>query len=149
MMKLTRSPTQCWVQERTASAWDAVFRQGRVKLPVAVPKARAHAPVKAVMSIVRAATCLSIAVCRSCVVKVLPRRNQVIYNEVNLDQLSQAFKADADVNPETLEKAHLLRDSRNPVVVLGPRRDDRCPQGACSSRQRGCQSQDRKGWRLC
>jgi large subunit ribosomal protein L15 len=45
--------------------------------------------------------------------------NQVIFNEINLDQLSQAFKADADVNPETLEKARLLRDSRNPVVVLG------------------------------
>jgi large subunit ribosomal protein L15 len=44
---------------------------------------------------------------------------QVTYNEVNLDQLSQAFKADADVNPETLEEARLLRDSRNPVVVLG------------------------------
>jgi large subunit ribosomal protein L15 len=45
--------------------------------------------------------------------------NQVIYNEVNLDQLSQAFKANADVNPESLEKARLLRDPRNPVVVLG------------------------------
>ncbi len=45
--------------------------------------------------------------------------NQVTYNEVNLDQLSQAFKANADVNPEALENAHLLRDLRNPVVVLG------------------------------
>jgi large subunit ribosomal protein L15 len=45
--------------------------------------------------------------------------NQVSYNEVNLDQLSQAFKANADVNPEALEQAHLLRDSRNPIVVLG------------------------------
>jgi large subunit ribosomal protein L15 len=45
--------------------------------------------------------------------------NQVIFNEVNLDQLSQAFKADADVNPESLEAAHLLRDARNPVAVLG------------------------------
>jgi len=45
--------------------------------------------------------------------------NQVFYNEVNLDQLSQAFKANAEVTPETLEKAHLLRDSRNPIVVLG------------------------------
>ncbi|HEY2981880.1 MAG TPA: 50S ribosomal protein L15 [Anaerolineales bacterium] len=45
--------------------------------------------------------------------------NQVYYNEVNLDQLSQAFKADAAVDPETLEKAHLLRDPRNPIVVLG------------------------------
>jgi large subunit ribosomal protein L15 len=46
-------------------------------------------------------------------------RNQVDFNEVNLDQLSEAFKAASDVNPETLEKAHLLRDPRNPVVVLG------------------------------
>ena len=46
-------------------------------------------------------------------------RNQVTYNEVNLDQLSEAFKADADVNPEALEQAHLLRDPRNPIVILG------------------------------
>jgi large subunit ribosomal protein L15 len=45
--------------------------------------------------------------------------NQVTYNEVNLDQLAEAFKADASVDPEALEKAHLLRDSRNPVKVLG------------------------------
>lgn len=45
--------------------------------------------------------------------------NQIEYNEVNLDELSANFKADADVNPETLLEAHLLRDSRNPVVVLG------------------------------
>ena len=44
--------------------------------------------------------------------------NQVEYNEVNLDQISESFKTDADVNPETLENAHLLRDPRNPVVVL-------------------------------
>ncbi len=45
--------------------------------------------------------------------------SQVIFNEVNLDQLSQSFKANADVTPESLEAAHLLRDPRNPVVVLG------------------------------
>lgn len=45
--------------------------------------------------------------------------NQVMYNEVNLDQLSEAFKANADVTPESLETARLLRDSRNPVVILG------------------------------
>ncbi len=45
--------------------------------------------------------------------------NQVTFNEVNLDQLSEAFKASEDVNPESLDKAHLLRDIRNPVVVLG------------------------------
>lgn len=45
--------------------------------------------------------------------------NQVDFNEVNLDQLSEAFKANADVTPESLAEAHLLRDSRNPVVVLG------------------------------
>jgi len=44
--------------------------------------------------------------------------NRMEYNEVNLDQISTSFKSDADVNPETLEKAHLLRDPRNPVVVL-------------------------------
>jgi len=45
--------------------------------------------------------------------------HQVDFNEVNLDQLSQAFKAGEDVTPEALQKAHLLRDPRNPVVVLG------------------------------
>jgi large subunit ribosomal protein L15 len=45
--------------------------------------------------------------------------NRVTFNEVNLDQLAEAFKANAEVTPETLEKVHLLRDPRNPVVVLG------------------------------
>jgi large subunit ribosomal protein L15 len=46
-------------------------------------------------------------------------RNQVEYNEVNLDQLTASFQADAEVNPETLQNAHLIRDPRNPVVILG------------------------------
>ena len=46
-------------------------------------------------------------------------RNQVEFNEVNLDQLASSFKADAEVTPETLQNAHLLRDPRNPVVILG------------------------------
>lgn len=45
--------------------------------------------------------------------------NQVFYNEVNLDQLSEFFKANSEVTPEALESAHLLRDKRNPVVILG------------------------------
>jgi len=45
--------------------------------------------------------------------------NRVEYNEINLDQLSDAFEADADVTPESLNEARLLRDSRNPVVILG------------------------------
>jgi large subunit ribosomal protein L15 len=45
--------------------------------------------------------------------------NRVEYNEVNLDQLSEAFKADADVTPESLEAARMLRDARKPVVILG------------------------------
>jgi len=44
--------------------------------------------------------------------------NQVEYNEVNLDQLVD-FKAGSEVTPETLEEARLLRDPRNPVVILG------------------------------
>ncbi|MBN2388990.1 MAG: 50S ribosomal protein L15 [Anaerolineales bacterium] len=42
----------------------------------------------------------------------------VEFNEVNLDQLS-AFKANAEVTPETLDQARLLRDPRNPVAILG------------------------------
>jgi len=45
--------------------------------------------------------------------------NRVEYNEVNLDQLADAFKANAEVTPETLNEARLLRDNRNPVVILG------------------------------
>ena len=45
--------------------------------------------------------------------------NRVEYNEVNLDQLDEAFKANADVTPESLEAARMLRDVRKPVVVLG------------------------------
>lgn len=45
--------------------------------------------------------------------------NQVEFNEVNLDQLSEAFKANAEVNPESLAEARLLRDIRNPIVILG------------------------------
>ena len=44
--------------------------------------------------------------------------DRVTYNEVNLDQLA-AFSAGSDVTPETLQAAHLLRDPRNPVVILG------------------------------
>jgi large subunit ribosomal protein L15 len=43
---------------------------------------------------------------------------QVTFNEINLDQLS-AFAAGAEVTPEALAGARLLRDPRNPVVVLG------------------------------
>jgi large subunit ribosomal protein L15 len=46
-------------------------------------------------------------------------RDQVTYNEVNLDQLAESFKTKDEVNPETLEKARLLRDPRNPIVILG------------------------------
>jgi large subunit ribosomal protein L15 len=46
-------------------------------------------------------------------------RNQVEYNEVNLDQLTESFQANAEVTPESLQSAHLLRDPRNPIVILG------------------------------
>jgi large subunit ribosomal protein L15 len=39
------------------------------------------------------------------------------FNEVNLDQLS-GLKAN-EVSPETLAAAHLLRDPRNPIALLG------------------------------
>lgn len=45
--------------------------------------------------------------------------NRATYNEVNLDQLAAAFKAEAEVTPETLGQAHLLRDPKNPIVILG------------------------------
>ena len=45
--------------------------------------------------------------------------NRVEYNEVNIDQLSEVFKANADVTPESLDAARMLRDTRKPVVILG------------------------------
>lgn len=45
--------------------------------------------------------------------------NRIEYNEVNLDQLAEKFAADSEVTPESLEQARLLRDPRNPVVILG------------------------------
>lgn len=44
--------------------------------------------------------------------------NQVEYNEINLDQLAD-FASGAEITPESLAKTHLLRDARNPVVILG------------------------------
>ncbi len=43
----------------------------------------------------------------------------VEYNEVNLDQLASAFNAEALITPEALADMRLLRDPRNPVVILG------------------------------
>ncbi len=43
---------------------------------------------------------------------------QVTYNEINLDQL-ESFPAKSEITPETLAEARMLRDSRNPVVILG------------------------------
>ncbi len=44
---------------------------------------------------------------------------QVEFNEVNLDQLSEAFKAGATVTPESLADARLLRNKKDPIVILG------------------------------
>jgi large subunit ribosomal protein L15 len=44
--------------------------------------------------------------------------NRLVFNEINLDQLA-SFKPGSDVTPETLTEARLLRDPRNPVVILG------------------------------
>ncbi|GER81008.1 MAG: 50S ribosomal protein L15 [Anaerolineaceae bacterium] len=45
--------------------------------------------------------------------------NRVEYNEINLDQLTESFQANAEVTPESLAEARLLRDPRKPVVILG------------------------------
>lgn len=44
--------------------------------------------------------------------------NRVEYNEINLDQLEN-FASGSEITVLTLGKARLLRDSRNPVVILG------------------------------
>lgn len=40
------------------------------------------------------------------------------YNEINLDQLA-GFKANSEVNADTLQAARLLRDPQSPIVLLG------------------------------
>jgi large subunit ribosomal protein L15 len=45
--------------------------------------------------------------------------HQIEYNEINLDQLMEKFTAAGDVTLENLTEARLLRDPRNPVVILG------------------------------
>lgn len=44
--------------------------------------------------------------------------HQVVYNEVNLDQLA-SFNEGSEVNPESLAAARLLRNPKNPIVILG------------------------------
>ncbi len=44
--------------------------------------------------------------------------NRVVFNEINLDQLV-TFQSGSEVSPESLAEARLLRDSSNPVVILG------------------------------
>ena len=43
---------------------------------------------------------------------------EVEFNEINLDQLA-SFKTNAEVTPETLDQARLIRDPRNPVALMG------------------------------
>lgn len=44
--------------------------------------------------------------------------NRIVWHEVNLDNLSE-LKADAEVTPDSLVEAGILRDARKPVVLLG------------------------------
>ena len=43
--------------------------------------------------------------------------NRVYFNEVNLDQLA-GFKSGAEITPESLEEARLVRRPGNPIVLL-------------------------------
>jgi len=44
--------------------------------------------------------------------------NRIVWYEVNLDDLSE-LKADAEVTPDSLVEAGILRNARKPVVLLG------------------------------
>ena len=44
--------------------------------------------------------------------------NQVEYEEINLEKLA-SFAADAEITPETLVEADLLRSTKKPVVIMG------------------------------
>lgn len=41
------------------------------------------------------------------------------YQEVNIDQLEDRFEAGAEITPEALAAAGLVRDANEPVVILG------------------------------
>ena len=43
---------------------------------------------------------------------------RVTYSEVNVDELAR-FGKDAEVSPETLKQARLIKDAARPVVILG------------------------------
>ena len=44
--------------------------------------------------------------------------HRVVFNEVNLDQLT-GFEKNSEVTPESMQEARLLRDPHNPVAILG------------------------------
>lgn len=44
---------------------------------------------------------------------------RVKYNEINLDQLLEQFPSGGVITPEIMATTSLVRDSRNPIVVLG------------------------------
>jgi len=44
--------------------------------------------------------------------------HRIGYNEINLYQL-EGFKAGSDVNPETLFGLRMLKNTNNPIVILG------------------------------
>jgi large subunit ribosomal protein L15 len=44
--------------------------------------------------------------------------NRLEYNEVNLEQLA-GYEAGTVITPQVLAEARVLRDARNPVVILG------------------------------
>ncbi len=44
--------------------------------------------------------------------------NRVEYNEINLDQLA-SFPDGSEITPDALAQARLLREPKNPVVILG------------------------------
>lgn len=44
--------------------------------------------------------------------------NRVEYNEINLDQLA-SFPAGSEVTPVELDEARLVREPKNPIVILG------------------------------
>jgi large subunit ribosomal protein L15 len=44
--------------------------------------------------------------------------NQIVYTEINLDQLAR-FEKGAEITPEVLAQANLLHSAAEPVVILG------------------------------
>ena len=74
---------------------------------------------------------------------------RVEYAVVNLDTLTTVFEAGSEVTPELLRERGLVRGTKSPVKVLGPRRNRQEADRAGAQVQRVGGAEDCRGGRHC